>query len=306
VMNVVKQDNVGSEHIAKQSGLSKNVHVVVKNLGFHVEIQSNISLNECHLDAKLLYDFDTVTDNKMEVSYIKNEPMEYKVHLLDSGEKADIEVKIKVLTSQHEDMLFRVRFVAIDPITKIPFECYTQPIKVISKLTQLKKATITMSPSNATPKRKSSNNSNMITSSPPQPSSDLNLLGTLLRFEDKQNAIQSTLDLIIAKLNGETTMGVQSLHALSLASNLLQPDNKNDLRSSQEGIRLSADLLGEDKRDLESAFRAFFIAFNEYPGERRDKFQQLVDTLTTQDMERLYEFIKMFESTFPHKKKTKN
>lgn len=53
--------------------------------------------------------------------------------------KALIEARIKVLTSQHEDSLFKIRFSALEPSTGTELEVYSEPIKVISKLTQLKK-----------------------------------------------------------------------------------------------------------------------------------------------------------------------
>jgi len=353
VMNVVKQDSLASEHISK-SGTPKTVSIVVKNLAFHVELQANVSLTE--IQSTLIYDFDQLTENKIEVSYVKSEPMEAKVHILDAGEKADVELKIKVLTSQHEDMLFRVRFTAIDPISKVPpFECFTSPIRVISKLTQLKKSMITISP-NVQPKRKS----------PVISSSNDFLVTSLVRLEQQQQKQSESLELIMARL-GEPTQPLLPLQTLSLASNLLQPDSPalgkvdlrtsqdgmrmsqdgirltsdlrasqdgmkilqdgmrisqdgmrtsqdgirmsqdgirltSDIRASQEGMRISPDILVEDKRDLETAFRAFLTAFHDFPGEKKEKFQQLMENLSSQDMIKLYDFVKMFEVTFPNKK----
>jgi len=55
----------------------------------------------------------------------------------------DIEVRLKVLSSQHEDMFFRVKFIALDPIGKqevaASLMVLSAPIKVISKPEQLKK-----------------------------------------------------------------------------------------------------------------------------------------------------------------------
>jgi hypothetical protein len=69
-------------------------------------------------------------------------PMDFKSTPIDNGHFLDVELRIKVLTSQHEDMLFRVRIQGYNPITKeeIPGMIVLTPsIKVISKPEQLKK-----------------------------------------------------------------------------------------------------------------------------------------------------------------------
>jgi hypothetical protein len=95
---ILKQNCVTQENWSK-NGVSKQVHVVVKNLVFQIEIGSAVDLNKCTLDVKLLYDTDR-DDPRVEVTYIKNEPMEYKVKISESGIKATVEIRIKVLSSQ--------------------------------------------------------------------------------------------------------------------------------------------------------------------------------------------------------------
>jgi len=58
----------------------------------------------------------------------------FAVHLDSSGIRASLEAKVKVLTSQHEDMLFRIRIQAVNLITKEVLEVISYPIKVVSKL----------------------------------------------------------------------------------------------------------------------------------------------------------------------------
>lgn len=55
----------------------------MKNLAFQIELESNIDLTKSNLSGKLLYDFDREEDPKLEVSYVKAEPLEYKVNLLE-------------------------------------------------------------------------------------------------------------------------------------------------------------------------------------------------------------------------------
>jgi len=106
---------------------------------FPVELASSIDLSKCHVDAKLYYDFDRDDSPKVEVGFVKSEPMESRVNVYD-GTKATVEIKMKVLTSQHEDMLFRIRFSAFDSTSRQEHYIFSQPIKVVSKVTpQLKR-----------------------------------------------------------------------------------------------------------------------------------------------------------------------
>jgi hypothetical protein len=107
-LRIIEQSSVTQETSSKH-GITKLVHVVVKNLTFTMEVASNaaLDLTKWNFEAKLLYDFDRDDDQAKEVSFVKNEPLDYKVNIADGGQKAIVELKIKVLTSQHEDMLFR-------------------------------------------------------------------------------------------------------------------------------------------------------------------------------------------------------
>jgi hypothetical protein len=71
-----------------------------------------------------------------EVDYVENKPFQFKVNVVNGGRQVDIEVRLKVLSSQHEDMFFVVKFMALDPLTKREVSPYlvvhSLPIKVIS------------------------------------------------------------------------------------------------------------------------------------------------------------------------------
>jgi len=150
-LRLIHQDHVSLENPNK-NGVQKHIHVVVKNLNFIVELGSNVDLTRCTpMECKLLYDIDKEKmdksdEAKAEVAYVKSQPLEYKVNIGEGGLKAVAELKIKVLTSQHEDMLFRVKFSTVDSATNYEFHVYTEAIKVISKMTQVtkkKEATVT-------------------------------------------------------------------------------------------------------------------------------------------------------------------
>ncbi len=82
---IVEQGSVLKELLLK-NGVQKQVHVVVKNLPFNIELLAGsnnntlVDLSKCRLEAKLLYDLDKEDENTkpMEVSYVKNEPLDYR------------------------------------------------------------------------------------------------------------------------------------------------------------------------------------------------------------------------------------
>jgi len=100
-----------------------------------------LDLGKLAFDCRLLY--DTENGAEKEVDFVENKPFQFRVNVVEGGKQVDIEVRLKVLSSQHEDMFFVIRFIALDPITKreiSPFlVVHSLPIKVISKPEQLKK-----------------------------------------------------------------------------------------------------------------------------------------------------------------------
>jgi len=93
------------------------------------------------LEASLVYDSEALKP----VAFVKTKPIECKPIVDESGDQATLNMKIKVLTSQHEDMFFRVRVFALHQKTRQPLspplELVSEPIKVISKPKQSKKKT---------------------------------------------------------------------------------------------------------------------------------------------------------------------
>jgi len=109
-----------------------------------------IDLNRIAFDCALLYD----TEGEKGVDFVKLKPIEYKCVPNESGDQVSVELRIKVLTSQHEDMFFKVKIQGQDPVTKQDvhnIKVITAPIKVISKPEQLKKRQPAPIPVAATP-----------------------------------------------------------------------------------------------------------------------------------------------------------
>jgi len=138
---ILKQTSPFEERVTR-NGIQRDIHVVIKNSPFVVQIglgrHCELDLNHIAFEAVLLYD----TDGEKGVDFVKLKPIEYKCIPNESGDQVSIELRIKVLTSQHEDMFFKVKIQGTDPVSKqeIPnLKAITAPIKVISKPEQLKK-----------------------------------------------------------------------------------------------------------------------------------------------------------------------
>jgi hypothetical protein len=143
---VLKQNCLAEEQIPNKEGETTNVFVVVKHSPFIVQLGFPSSytgpqpdLNCLTFDVKLVYD----SPEEKEVDFIKHKPFEFRVKVDPSGTYVNIECRLKVLTSQLEDMFFRLRFLGLDPISKRvigpQLTAISEPIKVISKPEQLRK-----------------------------------------------------------------------------------------------------------------------------------------------------------------------
>jgi len=141
---VIIKQNCLSEEIIPNNGEPYTVNVVVKHSPFNVQLTVQhesgcpaYDLSCLSFDVKLIYD----SAEEKEVDRVK--PLEFKVKVDESGLFVNIECRLKVLTSQLEDMFFRLRFIALDPISKREISPQLQvtsaPIKVISKPEQLRK-----------------------------------------------------------------------------------------------------------------------------------------------------------------------
>jgi len=117
---------------------------------------------------------------------VKTKPCDFKSTVNERGDQVSINAKIKVLTSQHEDMFFRVKVRALEPKTKRefnpPLEVISAPIKVISKPKQMKKRKTT--------KRRSLNDM---------------LIETVQRIESQQQSQQENLEHIIRRRKRKAT-----------------------------------------------------------------------------------------------------
>lgn len=148
---VLLKQTSSSEEKYTRNGIISTASVVIKNTPFTIQIGITrnvlndrvLDFNSLTLDWKLVYDTD---GPEKYVDFVRSKPLEVKAHTSDRGDTWSCEAKIKVLTSQHEDLFFRIKFIALDPTTgkefQPPFSLLSGPIKVISKPEQLKRSSI--------------------------------------------------------------------------------------------------------------------------------------------------------------------
>jgi hypothetical protein len=103
LITILKQTSPFEERVTR-NGIQRDIHVVIKNSPFVVQMgvsrNCEIDLNHIAFDCSLLYD----TDGEKGVDFVKLKPIEYKCVPNEGGDQVSVELRIKVLTSQHEDI----------------------------------------------------------------------------------------------------------------------------------------------------------------------------------------------------------
>jgi len=122
------------------SNQERAVHVIVKNIPFNMRLGLQythpngpaLNLNHLMFDGKLLYD----TPENKEVDYVSVRPVEIRRFVKQESDEISLQLRIKVLSSHHENLCFVVKVLALNPITGQefhPLSVISEPIRVISK-----------------------------------------------------------------------------------------------------------------------------------------------------------------------------
>lgn len=135
---IEKQESLAEDKFSR-NGQTIDLHLVAKNIAFVINVAATFDLAKYPPTAKLIYDSPSFEQDEREVEAVKSASLEILSHVDETGFKAAVEVKVGVLSSQHEGSYFRVKFLARDPVTGLPLVDFSQPIKVISKRNQVKK-----------------------------------------------------------------------------------------------------------------------------------------------------------------------
>jgi len=145
-LQIIKQTCIAQETYSR-NGTAKNVHVVLKNQPFHITLQlsppeikrnsqTKSPFESFKIETQLLYD---VADER-EVHSLDG-PLEYSGKICpENPNHFQLEVRLRALSSQHGDSLFKIRIRAKSAdSTSTPLQTTTSEILVISKPDVLRK-----------------------------------------------------------------------------------------------------------------------------------------------------------------------
>jgi len=292
-MTILKQTSPFEERVTR-NGIQRDIHVVIKNSPFVVQMgvsrNCEIDLNHIAFEAALLYD----TDGEKGVDFVKLKPIEYKCIPNEAGDQVSVELRIKVLTSQHEDMFFKVKIQGQDPVSKqeIPnLKVITAPIKVISKPEQLKKrqtgtgapiqANTILPPTTVVPVPTPSTNNNpniTVTNSKKRTVNDL-VIEAVTRIEKQQYEQANALDKIINYM------------AIPKQENSLNPNASWEFLPPLQKLSSSQ---RKDGDSFESSFGSLLKSFTTLdPNQRAEKVRRVARGLSLAENEALAEFVDM-------------
>eukprot|EP01133_Synstelium_polycarpum_P006792 gene6792-7896_t len=318
-LDLVLQTSPFEEKVTR-NGLQKNIRVVIKNSPFTIQLKlrkHDIDLNHVAFEATLLYDNDQVPTEEKEVDYVKSKPVEHKATPNEIGDMVTVELRIKVLTSQHEDMFFKVKIEGFDPISKAPIKnlyALTSPIKVISKPEQLKKK--------QPPKKRSWNDILMdsVAKIQIQQSEQQRLIEKLIDHNFKHSIVaQQILQSAAPNTTTTTTTSSNSSSASSSAANSTstsplsigfalngaltsasnggsgQNSNQNSLSSLNGGSSSNQQQQQHHKMEFEDAFKQMMSAYVQLdPRQRAEKVRRVFRNASSRDSETLSELLDLF------------
>jgi hypothetical protein len=271
-----KQDALLVEKFA-QNGIWKELHTVAKGMPFVLEIRGeDINMTRVKFDAKLVYDLRSEEDTEEEkfVDFVKHEPLEHRTHISSDGTSATIECRIKVLSSQHDNMFFRIKVMATDVENGLVAVVTSHPIKVVSKANTVKRKQAAAASGQPMPKKERVSTSMPVTPPSPVTTGQEQILDSLARLEQQSQESQQMLKRLLS-----------CNHQFSSPLELpLEGDQAQFAFSSSAPVPM-----GED---FDAAFRAFITSFNRIPPtQKAHKVRKALANVSAADEASLNEFV---------------
>jgi len=282
---LLKQSSLTEDSISK-NGSSRVIHVVVKNSPFSItfgfpnsSVSSSVStdLHDYNVEAKLLYDSDLEKD----VDFVKAKPLLAKITLNQTGSKMTVEGRIKVLTSQLENSLFRMGIFVYDRQTKeLAFPItYSEAIKVISKSDQVKKKKVT---EHEEEKKKKRNISDVLSDAleyiEAKQSEQVELLENLM--ENTEYNVSELLKAVDSAPNNQDLSNLQTTFRSS--------DHDHSLDACEKPFETTS-----PTENFEKAFKTFLSSYTQlHVLEKPAKIRKVVST--TSDMSDFVELLDLF------------
>ncbi|PRP86720.1 hypothetical protein PROFUN_02869 [Planoprotostelium fungivorum] len=281
-MHIEKQEALAIDYI-NRNGRSTDLHIVVKTCSFQIDINTGgvASLYTTPLNVELVYD----SDPQKKVDAVKSTPIESVTHVNShNGHRGSIEIKINVLSSQHEGAFFLIHLWLCDEAGKT-HTVHSAPVKVVSKKSQAKKISERAAPNEPAAPIKTNNSSpepikqptdDTSLSPPSAPTSNINeLTQSIRRLEAQQAQLISLL--------GPTT-------------------KKNELKrgAPSSDVTFEPRPLVDDSIDdeFQMAFHTFMSTFRNISAEERPKkIRKLARHTTGSDREALDSFCSIYQSS---------
>lgn len=298
---VILSHKTHADELVSRGGIQKNIHVVVKNSPFSFTLgvtnanACRIDLNQIAFEGHLVYD----CEGEKEVDFVKVKPVEFKFTPSEAGDRLECEVRIKVLTSQHEDMLFKVKIQGFHPLTRTELSgmsIVSSAIKVISKPEQLKKNKSAISP---TP---SGVPAPLPVSNSKKRSATEMLAETVARIEAKQEEQQRLITRLLQQQT-ETSQVIEKKQRLNDSFSSVTSTSWDHLSadltpSSISSISHSPQSLSSPDGLLPNFEEAFLNLVRSYnimtPEEKAEVIRKLIRNLPPREVERLSELLDLF------------
>jgi len=283
-LHIVRQTSLSEEKVTKR-GKTSSVFVVVKNSPFQLTVAlTNALTNFNHLtfDISLIYDMPGV--NK-EVSFVSTKPVDYKPSLNDVGDEICFDVKIKVLSSHHEDNFFRLKLTVWDPNNdNFPqLSILSHPIKVISKPMNQRKTR-----KRAAPTRRCKT----VTTLPPSPTSPPSVITPPLP-SGAATACNPVLESTLQRVD------VQQQETIRLLTQLLEREEERPAkRQKVELLEIKEEPLPTP--DFEAAFSSMLRCYSSMSAEdKAENVRKLLRSLSARDLEQLEELFDLMGTAGP-------
>jgi len=286
---IVDQQSLHKESFTKD-GEQKIAHNVVKNTPFVIKVTISNSLydgaiwdfNRLNLDASLLYD----CWEEKPVPYLKNKPIQYQGKVNENADTMTLNIKINVLSSHCENMMFRVKLRALDARTNDEYAdlvAFSEPIKVISKPDQL--------PGKAKPAKASSG-----TAKPKKRTINDVITESLDAIQQQQREHHELLLKIFEDRNNQPipVLPLANFDELSNSSRERCLDSLVGSLSASSGEPLGKSA-NEDENALEKAFHNFIDVYNKVnPEQRPAKIRRIVRNSSARKTDTFCEIVGLF------------
>jgi len=295
---ILNQGAIAQEKVSKD-GITSNVHIVVKNTPFQISVglvgnmmgSKIIDFNLLTVEATLL--FDCAGEEKI-VPFMKTKPIEYRGRVNDRADTMNMDIRIQVLTSHHEGMLFKIKFTCMDPRTQevYPYlSVISEPIRVISKLDQVRKrkstSTVKEEKSSTACVEDTNEDTNKRPKKKARTTANDKILDCLSRIEDRQKQHHELLENMSTNQNSTQSSGA-SVNAVTMGQFpspfLMEAVGRSKPTSTNE-------------TDLESAFNKLVDLYAKLPAENRaEEIRKILRHSSTRKTETFCEMISLFNS----------